>query len=85
MRSYRVLRPTPNAAAVQRSTSGRRSRSCSKVSFARMHSDLGIVWETEGDRLFGHERTAARERCAQAMHCVAETFQQRSRVFRTAG
>ena len=49
------------------------------------HSDLGIVWETESDRLFGHERTAARERCAQAMHCVAETFQQLSRVFRTAG
>ena len=50
-----------------------------------LHSDLGIVWETESDRLFGHERTAARERCAQAMHCVAETFQQLSRVFRTAG
>jgi hypothetical protein len=49
------------------------------------HSDLGIVWETESDRLFGQERTAARERCVQAMHCVAETFQQRSRVFRTAG
>jgi hypothetical protein len=45
---------------------------------------LGIVWETECHRLFGHERTAAREWCAQAMHCVSETFQQRSRVFRTA-
>ena len=50
-----------------------------------MHSDLVIVWETQGDHLLGHERTAARERCAQAMHCVAETFQQLSRVFRTAG
>lgn len=49
------------------------------------HSDLGIVWEADGDRLFGHECTAARERCAQAMHCVAETFQQRSLVFRAAG
>jgi hypothetical protein len=50
-----------------------------------MHCDLVIVWETQGDHLRGHERTAARERCAQAMHCVAETFQQLSRVFRTAG
>jgi hypothetical protein len=39
----------------------------------------------QAHRLFGHERTAARERCAQAMHCVAETFQQRSLVFRLAG
>ena len=38
-----------------------------------------------GDWLFGYERTAARERGAQAMHCVAETFQQCSFVFRTAG
>jgi hypothetical protein len=49
------------------------------------HRDLGIVWEAEGDRLFGHERTTACERCAQAMHCVLETYQQRSLVFRTAG
>src|ERR1700688_2136815 len=27
------------------------------------HSNLGIVWETESRRLFGHERTAACERC----------------------
>jgi hypothetical protein len=46
---------------------------------------LGIVWEAEGDRLFEHKRTTARERCAQAMHCVAETFQQRSLGFRFAG
>jgi hypothetical protein len=49
------------------------------------HRDLGFVWEAEGDRLFGYERTTAREWCAQAMHCVVETFQQRSLVFRTAG
>jgi hypothetical protein len=49
------------------------------------HRDLGIVWEAEGDRPVGHECTTARERCAQAMHCVVETFQQRSLVFRTAG
>jgi hypothetical protein len=48
------------------------------------HTDLGIVWKAEGDRLLEHERTA-RERCAQAMHCVAETFQQRSFVFPFAG
>jgi hypothetical protein len=50
-----------------------------------LHGDLGIVWETQSDRLFGHKRTAACERCAQAMHCVAEIFQQLSRVSRTAG
>jgi hypothetical protein len=44
------------------------------------HRYLGVVSEAEGDRLFGNERTAAGERRAQAMHCVAETFQQRSRV-----
>ena len=49
------------------------------------HWDLSVVSETESDRLFGHDRTTARERCVQAMHCVAETFQQRSRVFRTDG
>jgi hypothetical protein len=49
------------------------------------HRDLGIVSEAERDRLFGHKRTAARERCVHAMHCVAEIFQQRSLVFRTAG
>ena len=49
------------------------------------HSDLRFVREAHGDRLFGHERTTARERCAQAMHCVVETFQQRSLVFHTAG
>jgi hypothetical protein len=38
-----------------------------------------------GDWLFGYERTAARERCAQARHYVAETLQQCSFVFRTAG
>jgi hypothetical protein len=36
--------------------------------FRAQHSDLGIIREAEGDRLFEHERTAARERCAQAMH-----------------
>jgi hypothetical protein len=46
---------------------------------------LRIVCEAEGDRLFEHERTTARERRAQAMYCVAETFQQRSLVFRFAG
>ena len=49
------------------------------------HRDLRTVWEAEGDRLFGLERTTAGERCAQAMHCVLETYQQRSLVFRTAG
>jgi hypothetical protein len=49
------------------------------------HRDLGSVWEAQGDRLFGHERTTASERCAQAVHCVAETFQQRSLAFRSAG
>jgi hypothetical protein len=53
--------------------------------FRAQHRDLSIVWEVDGDRLFGHERTAARERCTQAMHCTAETFQQGSLVFRTAG
>src|SRR6516162_8843957 len=48
------------------------------------HSDLGIDWERESDRLFGHEHTAACKRCAQAMHCVAETFQQGALVFPTA-
>ena len=47
------------------------------------HWDLGIVSEAESDRLFGHKRTTARERCAKAMHGVAEIFQQRSLVFRT--
>jgi len=53
--------------------------------FRAQHRDLSIVWEAEGDRLFGHERTAARERCTQAMHCAAETFQQCAVVFCTAG
>jgi len=44
--------------------------------FRTQHRDLSIVWEVDGDRLFGHERTAARERCTQAMHGTAETFQQ---------
>jgi len=47
--------------------------------------DLGVVWKAEGDRLVGHERTAACERCAKPMHCVAQIFQQRSLVFRAAG
>ena len=70
---------------MQRSTSGSEKPLLFEGVLRAQHSDLGIVWETEGDRLFGHERTAARERCAQAMHCVAETFQQLSLVFRTAG
>ena len=53
--------------------------------FRAQHRDLSIVWEAEGDRLFGHERTTARERCTQAMHRVLKTFQERSLVFRSAG
>jgi hypothetical protein len=49
------------------------------------HRDSGLVWEAEGDRLFGHERTTAREGRAKAVHCVAETFQQRSLAVRIAG
>ena len=53
--------------------------------FRAQHRDLGIVWEAEGDRMFWHERTATCERCVQAMHCVAETFQQCALVFCPAG
>ena len=53
--------------------------------FRALHRDLGIVREAERERLFGHECTAARKRCAQAMHRAAETFQQCALVFCTAG
>jgi hypothetical protein len=46
------------------------------------HGDSGLVREADGDRLFGHERATAREGRAKAMHCMAETFQQRSLVAR---
>src|SRR6266567_6618765 len=44
--------------------------------FRAQYRDLSIVWEAERDRLFGHDRTAARKRCTEAMHGVAETFKQ---------
>lgn len=44
LRSYLVLRPIPNASTVQRSTNGRRSRCCSKVSLARSTA----IWALSG-------------------------------------
>src|SRR5207253_2608618 len=39
------------------------------------HRDTGLVGETEGDRLIGHQCTAARERRPNAMNCEAKIFQ----------
>jgi hypothetical protein len=46
------------------------------------HGELSLVREADGNRMFEYERTTAREWRVKTMHCVAETFQQRSLVAR---